>query len=255
MPVRSEEDVRPEAVQEPGALLRPPGQPEGQDGAVVGGRAHLGGALVQNGLGQLPGAAAVEGGQLVPDPLIPLPSGHPVGDQEDAVAALQMQGGGVGGGPVAGGEPGGEGRAGDAAHRCPLFHIGGGRAVLVHPRLAGEQIHPQQVDGGEAAGGLVVAQGQGGVEGAQGVLRPDAGPDELLQQADGQGALPLGRRAGAHAVAQQNVEGAVVVLEPGAGVAAHRLAVLLLGLSLIHIWDRGIPPRSWICSAAAPPGS
>ena len=214
----------------PGAAVSsvPAGELEDQSGAVVGG-AHLGAAVVNESLGQLPGAAAVKGGQPVPHPLVGCAAGHAVGDQKDTVSGLQLEAGHVGGDPLPGGEAGGEGRAGDAADGVALFHIGGGGAVLVHPGLASEQIHPQQVDGGEAAGGLVVAQGQGGVEGAQGVLRPDARPEKLLQQADGQGALLLGQGAGAHAVAQEHIEGAVVVLEPGPCVAGYGLAVLLFG--------------------------
>ena len=118
----------------PGAAVSsvPAGELEDQGGAVVGG-AHLGAAVVNESLGQLPGAAAVKGCQPVPHPLVGCAAGHAVGDQKDTVSGLQLEAGHVGGDPLPGGEAGGEGRAGDAADGVALFHIGGGGAVLVHP--------------------------------------------------------------------------------------------------------------------------
>ena len=55
------------------------------------------------------------------------------------------------------------------------------------------------------------------------------GLEELLQQTNRQGALPVGVRAAAHAVAQEDIQLAVGPLEIGSGVAAHRLAALFLG--------------------------
>ena len=52
------------------------------------GGAHLGAAVVDESLGQLPGAAAVKGGlQPVPHPLVGCAAGHAVGDQKDTVSA------------------------------------------------------------------------------------------------------------------------------------------------------------------------
>ena len=67
------------------------------------------------------------------------------------------------------------------------------------------------------------------LRGREGGLRVHARFQKTLQQADGQLALPAGRHAAAHAVAQENVEHAAVGLEERARVPAHGLAVLLPG--------------------------
>ena len=78
----------------PGAAVSsaPAGELEDQGGAVVGG-AHLGAAVVNEGLGQFLGAAAVKGGQPVTHPLVGCAAGHAVGDQKDTVSGLQLEAG------------------------------------------------------------------------------------------------------------------------------------------------------------------
>ena len=61
------------------------------------------------------------------------------------------------------------------------------------------------------------------------MLRLHAGLEELLQQPQGQTALPVGLGAASHPIAQENIQGAVPPLEIGARVPAHRLPILLPG--------------------------
>ncbi len=70
-----------------------------------------------------------------------------------------------------------------------LVHIGGGGPQLEHHPVPGEQVHLEQVDGGEAPR-LLPTEGQGGVEGDQGVLRVHPRLEELLQQAQRPGCSP-----------------------------------------------------------------
>ena len=70
-------------------MVLPFAQPEYQGGAVVR-RAGLLFALVDKLLGQLPRALAVNGGQLVPYPLVGLSAGDTVADKKYAVSCLQL---------------------------------------------------------------------------------------------------------------------------------------------------------------------
>ena len=178
--------------------------------------------------GQLLGAVPGKFGKPLPKPAVLPRPGHPVADHEHAVPGGQVDGEAVGGGPLVGGQPRREGGPHDPPDGAPLAHIGGGGPQLEHHPVPGEQVHLEQVNGGEAPR-LLPPEGQGGAEGDQGVLRVHPRLEELLQQAQGQGALPVGLGAGAHAVAQQDVQGAVGALEVGARVPAHRLPVLLPG--------------------------
>ena len=202
------------------------GHPPHQGGAVVVGGLPLAGG--DQGPGQILGALPVEGGEGGAQPLVVPAVGHAVAHQHHHVSGLQLQAAHVGGRPLPGGEARGEGTARHPAHRAATADIGGRRPELVEGALAGEEVQPQQVHGGEAAL-LLVAEGQGGVEGLEGGLRVHARFQKTLQQADGQLALPAGRHAAAHAVAQENVEHAAVGLEERARVPAHGLAVLLPG--------------------------
>ena len=110
-------------------FMLPLAQPEHQGGAVVR-RARLLIAFIDELLGQLPGALAVKGGQLVPHPLVGLSAGDSVADEQYAVSRFQLQMGHVGGAALASRQPGGEGAAGDPADGGPFFDIAGSRAYL-----------------------------------------------------------------------------------------------------------------------------
>ncbi len=179
--------------------------------------------LPEHEVGQHVGVAPLPSGQKVLEPLVVPAVGHAVADHQQKCVLLQ-------------GEPDGLGfRAGvletrrEGCSRQPpdgalALDIRGRRAVLVERRLAGGQVRRQQVDGGEAPL-LVAAEVQGGVHGPQGRLRRDARLEELLQQAQGHLALPLGLPAAAHTVAEDGVQGAPGP-EPGEAVPAQALAFL-----------------------------
>ena len=86
-------------------------------------------------------------------------------------------------------------------------------------------------------------EGQSGVEGDQGVLRLHAGLEELLQQPQGQTALPVGLGPLPIPSHRRTYRGAVPPLEIGARVPAHRLPIPSSG-------RRSRPPPS-----GAPAGS
>ena len=135
------------------------------------------------------------------------------------------------------GQPSGQGAACDPPHRAPSPHIGGGSSQLVHRPLPCEQVHLEQVHCG-APPLLLSPKGQGRIQCGQGVARLHPRHQELLQQADSQGALPARPGPAPHAVAQQHIEGAVLPLEVGPGVPAHRLPVLLPGCHARHRHQR-----------------
>ena len=178
--------------------------------------------------GQVLWAGPVKALQLLPQPPVIPRAADAVADHQHRVPRGQAQGEAVRDRVLPGGQPGGQGGAGQPLHRPAAFDIGGGGPQLIELPVPGEQVDLQKVHRGKAPG-ILPPQGQGGGQGAQRLTGGDPGLQKLFQQAHRQGALPVGLRPAAHAVAQQDVQRPIGPLEIGPCIAADRLSTLPLG--------------------------
>ena len=122
-------------------------------------------------------------------------------------------------------QPRGEGGAGELPHGAVALDVGGGGAVLIEGYLAALPVQQGQVHGGEGPG-VVAAEAEGRIDGAEGRLRLHPRLKELFQQSGGVGRLPPGLLPAAHPVAQEEADEAAVGLKVGDGVAADALPLL-----------------------------
>ena len=125
-------------------------------------------------------------------------------------------------------EPGGKRRAAQLFERAAGLDIRRRSTVFIKIRLAGEQVHAHEINGGIAPV-LPITQEHGGVEQLHRQCRADTGAQKLLQHTDRADAAVSRRLTAAHAVGQDHAQLPRVRLKIGTTVAGDSLPLLSHG--------------------------